>query len=805
MIGGPRSLVAMLVALAPTALPCARASAQEPPAPVTILPVGTERVQVAAVVTDRQGRPVTDLKPEDFLLLEDGKPQIITHFVGAVSSPTVRSEPGSPPEAPRPAAPSAAVPPPGRHILLAIDDLHLAQQSLIQAKEALRRFVAEQMAEDDEVAVVTTSSAAGLVQPFTRNTWALRRVIDHVGYEGFPGSAGRTSMTEFQAESIARGDPEALGLAMTELTEQEMLTAPSAAGAVVNPRHRPEAESQARSVLAQALSASSRTVGTLDRMLRGLAGVPGRKVAVLVSDGFLLGTGTGPEAIDLRRIFDASARSGVAVYCLDSRGLVAGIAGGDASAAAQATMTSKPGVRESYDRLADLALRTGLGTLAAGTGGVFVHGTNDLAGGLDRILRDADASYLLGYEPTATGRDGRFRNIEVKLPGRSGLTVRARKGYFAPDDRLDRNAPRGSAAAQTTRRLEEIRGALASLVPLRDLPVRISADFLDAAPRGTQLVLSAHVDLSGIRFERASERDRADIEVLGVVYDEKGPEAGPALQAVRGAPTRRVPGARGRPGGDLRAARHRLRVGGDPTAPGRAAQAQQPLPLLRPTGGRDRRRLRPRGERSEQRSGGAPRGPGPAPLRPRGEPLLRGLRLRTLPRCDGGHGRGAPVAGVVRGRAPGGLPSAAGLVPEPARGASHPEREHRPPRPRPRLLRAAHPGGGSEGQHELPAPLGLQRRVSLIWISLVCEAHWAGRCWRSVSSSRRPRPSRRRLPGVPSQASGASRPPSPPASSTHRQSSSSKTRPETSLVPPLPARTSNPRWTRSTAREPTTS
>jgi VWFA-related protein len=516
----------MLVALAPTALPCARASAQEPPAPVTILPVGTERVQVAAVVTDRQGRPVTDLKPEDFLLLEDGKPQIITHFVGAVSSPTVRSEPGSPPEAPRPAAPSAAVPPPGRHILLAIDDLHLAQQSLIQAKEALRRFVAEQMAEDDEVAVVTTSSAAGLVQPFTRNTWALRRVIDHVGYEGFPGSAGRTSMTEFQAESIARGDPEALGLAMTELTEQEMLTAPSAAGAVVNPRHRPEAESQARSVLAQALSASSRTVGTLDRMLRGLAGVPGRKVAVLVSDGFLLGTGTGPEAIDLRRIFDASARSGVAVYCLDSRGLVAGIAGGDASAAAQATMTSKPGVRESYDRLADLALRTGLGTLAAGTGGVFVHGTNDLAGGLDRILRDADASYLLGYEPTATGRDGRFRNIEVKLPGRSGLTVRARKGYFAPDDRLDRNAPRGSAAAQTTRRLEEIRGALASLVPLRDLPVRISADFLDAAPRGTQLVLSAHVDLSGIRFERASERDRADIEVLGVVYDEKGDVVG---------------------------------------------------------------------------------------------------------------------------------------------------------------------------------------------------------------------------------------------------------------------------------------
>jgi VWFA-related protein len=528
MPGGRQTLVGIAIVLGPLVAGPARAAAalvQEPTPPVQIAPVGTARVQVAVVVLDRQGRPVTYLKPEDFLILEDGKSQIVTDFVGPVSGPEAEPAVEATLLAPRrPAAPAESA---GRHIVLAVDELHLAQDSLLAAKEALKHFVATQVSDDDEVAVISTGGTTGLAQPFTRNRFTLRRAIEAVGYQGYPGSAGRADMTEFQAESIERGDPEALALATTELTLKDMLSVPATAGTIVNPRYGPESKSQARSILSQALAASGRSVRAIDRMLRNLAGIPGRKLAVLVSDGFLLGTGTGPEAIDLRRIFDASARAGVAVYCVDSRGLVAGVSGGDASSPGQATMVMKPGVREGYDRMGTMVMRESLGSIAAGTGGLFVHGGNDLAAGLDRILRDSDASYLLGYEPTVTERNGRFRNIEVKLPGRAGLTVRARKGYFGPDDRLDRGTRGDRAeATQQTRRIEELRNALMSLVPLPDMPIRVSADFAYDAREGTELVLRAQVELGALRFEREGDHDKADVEILGVVYDERGDVVG---------------------------------------------------------------------------------------------------------------------------------------------------------------------------------------------------------------------------------------------------------------------------------------
>ena len=73
---------------------------------------------------------------------------------------------------------------------------------------------------------------------------------------------------------------------------------------------------------------------------------------------------------------------------------------------------------------------TGLGDLASGTGGQLFQNTNNLRQGFERIESDLRNYYLIGYTPTNATYDGKFRNIEVQLK-RGGLTVAARKGYFA--------------------------------------------------------------------------------------------------------------------------------------------------------------------------------------------------------------------------------------------------------------------------------------------------------------------------------------------------------------------------------------
>ncbi|HET7293327.1 MAG TPA: VWA domain-containing protein, partial [Vicinamibacteria bacterium] len=260
----------------------------------------------------------------------------------------------------------------------------------------------------------------------------------------------------------------------------------------------------------------------LEEALRGLAGVPGRKLVVLVSDGFLLGSGTADShRIDLRALTDLATRSRTSVFALQARGLLAFPTGGDASRPASLVQTL-PGLQERYEKEEDLALREGMGDLAESTGGFLVQGTNDLSAAMRRILDVNAKGYLLAYEPAQAG-DGRFRRIEVKLPRHPELRVHARRGYFSADER----APGAglSVAGQPSpprKRDAAVRLALASLVPLHDVPLELSADFLDSPAEGLRLVIRAHVDLARLAFEVVGGRQEADLEFVSVVYAENG-------------------------------------------------------------------------------------------------------------------------------------------------------------------------------------------------------------------------------------------------------------------------------------------
>jgi VWFA-related protein len=511
----PATALALLLVPAGDALAQApeRGKPDRPSAP-TLPPVRAELVQIDAVVTDKDGRCVSGLAAGDFEILEDGKRQPLSHFA-LESRPVVKKEAAAPPspgEAPVPAPAPATAAPRGRLLVLAVDDLHTAPGSMAEARKAMSRFVDEQVAGEDYVALATTSGTTGVYQDFTRDRAALRRAIARVQSRYQPVEPGGTPyLSEYQAELIDRTDVEALNLAVREVLQTEDYLGEIGA--------REKVYAQARRMVFEIMQRSGRTLGAILGIVQGLAPLPGRKVVVLVSDGFLIGLGAAENrAFDVRRIVDAATRSGVVLYALDTRGLIADVPGGSASFQGPAVLTA-PGARQSLQTRGNEAQRQSLNALAEDTGGFLVRNTNDLTQGLGRILRDNEAYYLLAYEPTNAARDGKFRRIEVRLRGQPGLRVRTRSGYFAPDDR---KAAAATAEAPGARREREIAQALGSLFPLEGVPMRMSADFIDLPPAGSQAVIRTHLDVSGVPFVPAGGRFAADLEIAGAVYDEEG-------------------------------------------------------------------------------------------------------------------------------------------------------------------------------------------------------------------------------------------------------------------------------------------
>ena len=299
-------------------------------------PVGVDLVRVDVVVTDKDGRPVSGLTALDFELKEDGKAQELAYF-----GVEERTHPGA--EAPVPAPPPKGLPPDvippppppptvrgkGRAIVLVVDDLHITAENTAKARAALLKFVDEQIAPDDAVALVTTSGRVVLAQELTRDRSALRTAVERLSLiqERRVEANEVPHLTEYQAEMIDRGDPEATRLAVQEILQANPDLGESLALL--------QATQRAQSMLVEVMNYSGQTLRALEQVVRALGPLPGRKLVLLLSDGFLIGLGASDTRhFDLRRVTDAATRSGVVLYALDTGGLVAEAPGGTRASAA---------------------------------------------------------------------------------------------------------------------------------------------------------------------------------------------------------------------------------------------------------------------------------------------------------------------------------------------------------------------------------------------------------------------------------------------------------------------------------------
>src|SRR5881227_2557408 len=171
-----------------------------------VVRITSNLVQVDAVVTDKKGNPVTDLRPEDFEIYEDNRPQKITNFSfvsvepGAQPAGTPAPESATAHAHTRTGEAVAPVPPVHlrpeevrRTFALVVDDLGLSFESMHFVRNALRKFVDEQMQPGDLVAIILTGAGVGALQQFTSDKRLLYAAIDRVKWN----SRGRAGIAAF--------------------------------------------------------------------------------------------------------------------------------------------------------------------------------------------------------------------------------------------------------------------------------------------------------------------------------------------------------------------------------------------------------------------------------------------------------------------------------------------------------------------------------------------------------------------------------------------------------------------------------
>jgi len=236
--------------------------------------------------------------------------------------------------------------------------------------------------------------------------------------------------------------------------------------------------------------------------------MPGSRNLVLVSPGFLL---TRDHRSDEYDLLDRAIRANVTVNTIDMRGLFTTVPGGDAS---QPSYHSKLAIRVmgEYERRAAAEADDVLAELADGTGGSFFHNDNRLKEGLNQLAARPEFVYVLGFSPEELKFDGRYHALKVALKESSGLTLQARRGYWAPKHAVD--------AAEAVH--EEILGAVFSREEVRDIPIDVETGFLKSSDEKAELTVFARLQADSLQFRKADERNNDTLTVVAGLFDGNG-------------------------------------------------------------------------------------------------------------------------------------------------------------------------------------------------------------------------------------------------------------------------------------------
>lgn len=408
-----------IVAVAALALPVLAQNNrnQEPELPKLVENIDIRVINVDVVVTDKRGNPVPNLTQEDFEIYENNVQKTISNFY-EVQGNQAKNVVG---EAPAPPAPASATQKPvstpesmKRRIIFYVDNLSLSPFNRNRVFQQMKEFVKTVMRPGDEAMIATYNRSMKVRVPFTRDTAQIISILDSLQRESGMGIANRSERRS---------------------AEDRIRDASSYNDAIAT----------ARSYASSIEHDLRQGVASLNALMTTLAGVEGKKVLVLTSEGFPMQPGremfyfiddVGREkgwqnvgstmlegmTFDGSQLIQSVAKTananGITMYTVHAAGLTGGMemsAENNQPVSALVSNAAITNTTESMQLMADM------------TGGVASVQTNNFTAAFDRIQKDLESYYSLGYR-AGTERVDRQRYLRVKVKNRD-YRVRNRQTF----------------------------------------------------------------------------------------------------------------------------------------------------------------------------------------------------------------------------------------------------------------------------------------------------------------------------------------------------------------------------------------
>jgi VWFA-related protein len=505
----------------------------------TTLKATTQLVIVDVTVTDSHHQPIRNLKASDFVVLEDNVSQNVKAFEehASVSKPETPVQ-----QTPLPPGVFTNLSPVQQketlNVLL-LDTLNtpLMDQAFVRAQ--IKQYL-KNAPGGTRIAIFGLATRLYLLQGFTSNPDTLRAAVDGKGSsksspllnDVVGGGNGDVSLSQQFDDSFGKKDIAGVPEIIADLKQFE-------------------AEQQGYQLQLRA----KYTLDSLNQLARYLSGLQGRKNLIWFSGSFPInilpdGDLKNPFAVvassedEFRATINLLARSQVAVYPVDARGLMASplLSASDSSTSRYArpdpTVFSKD-QSKFYDQLA--GEHSTMLRMAEQTGGHAFINTNDLSRAVSDAVDTGSNYYTIAYSPADTKWDGRYRKIQVRMPQNS-FTLSYRRGYYA-DDPQGINRISGVAATQPINSYDAMRAAMMHGAPdptqiifqVRVVPASAATeDTLDpdtaAGPDASKLkppyrrykVIFA-ADPRHIRFRQSVDGNYAgQMQFVTYVYDQDG-------------------------------------------------------------------------------------------------------------------------------------------------------------------------------------------------------------------------------------------------------------------------------------------